>query len=316
MTGGGYFAGIARATGVFDRLFTELSNFYELGIESGPADANGKTHAIEIKTMRPGVSVRSRPDVMVATRDPKASADALSDTLRQPIDAAEIPLAVATYASRAAGDDARKMKILISADIGGGAALRNPVDWGFVVLSGDKKVADGRHLETPASGANVDANAYVTLDPGSYRLRFGATDGSGRAGSLEMPLNVSSTAPSAGDLQTSDLMVGEMVGGHFRPRARLACTAEVVAIAELYAANAAIFDTISVVLQLTAESATDPAAVEVMELQAGTTQTVRVAQTSLKIDQLAPGRYTASVVVTLDGRAVARVNRAVDIARE
>ena len=310
-TGGEYFWSNGRATGLFNRIQGELSSFYELGIESDPPDANVKMHAIDIRTSRSGITVRTRPSVAPPAGDVKASIDPLVDVLRQPIDAYEIPVAVALYSSRAPEDES-KMRILVSAEVGGGVALRDPVQWGFVVLANDRKVADGRHREPSPAASNIDANSYVTLRPGSYRLRFAATDGSGRAGSVEVPLDVPAIAP-IGDVHAGDLMIGESTGGHIQPRARVARTANVVAIGELYVSAPAIFDRLKVVVQLTAEGATGPVVAQPMELRQGAKPTVRIARAGLDLKTLAPGRYTAATVVILDGVTVARVSRVVDI---
>jgi VWFA-related protein len=310
-TGGAYFWSSGRPTGLFNRIHAELGSFYELGIESGPADANVKVHAIEIRTTKPAVSVRTRPTVVLPARDVKPPTDPLIDVLRQPIDAYELPVAVATYASRAIEDETRT-RILVSAEVGGGPALHVPVDWGFVVLSNDRRVADGRHHEASVPGASLDANAYVTLSPGSYRLRFGATDGGGRAGSVEVPLEVP-VMSSASEVHTSDLMIGESASGHILPRSRLSRTAHVVAIGELYASTPAIFDKIDVMLQLTAEGATDPIAAQPMELRSGATARVRVARSTMNLASVAPGRYTATAVIRIEGHEAARVSRTVDV---
>ena len=65
MTGGAYYAGVGRATGVFDRIKTEIANDYELGIETIPADADGKLRDVTVKVNRPDVSVRAHKNGVV-----------------------------------------------------------------------------------------------------------------------------------------------------------------------------------------------------------------------------------------------------------
>ncbi len=71
MTGGSFFYGVGRATGVFDRIRTEIANFYELGLETVPADADGKPHEIVVKVNRPNATVRARREVVMAARAAK-----------------------------------------------------------------------------------------------------------------------------------------------------------------------------------------------------------------------------------------------------
>ena len=74
MTGGAYYAGVGRATGVFDRIKTEIANDYEIGLETFPADADGKMRDVDVKVNRPGVSIRTRRQVLLA-KDETASKD-------------------------------------------------------------------------------------------------------------------------------------------------------------------------------------------------------------------------------------------------
>ena len=44
--------GVGRATGVFERIASDINYFYQLGVESRPSDGDGKTHRVEVKVSR------------------------------------------------------------------------------------------------------------------------------------------------------------------------------------------------------------------------------------------------------------------------
>ena len=115
MTGGMFFTGMGRATGVFSRIASEVSSFYELGLESSPADGDGKEHSIRVKVTRPGVDVRAPSHVAAARPSKDAARDPLTVALQQPTDVAEVPLAVSAYSTQGVGGAVR---LLVSAEIG------------------------------------------------------------------------------------------------------------------------------------------------------------------------------------------------------
>src|SRR6266705_98935 len=73
-------------TGIFDRIASELSGYYLLGVEPAGPDRDGKAHAIGVDVSRRGVMVRSRRTMLTAT----GAADALAAS---PRDAAMAALA-------------------------------------------------------------------------------------------------------------------------------------------------------------------------------------------------------------------------------
>ena len=87
--------GVGRATRVFDRIVSDINNFYQLGVESRPSDADGKPHHVEVKVSRAKATVRAPAETAAPRRAPDASsADALKRTLAEPTDTAELPLEV------------------------------------------------------------------------------------------------------------------------------------------------------------------------------------------------------------------------------
>ena len=94
-TGGTFLSGAGRATGAFDRVAADINEFYQLGVESQPSDANGKSHKIEVTVDRPNAHVRAPAETVAAS--PAKAAAAIADVLAEPTDVNEVPFEVATY---------------------------------------------------------------------------------------------------------------------------------------------------------------------------------------------------------------------------
>ena len=118
MTGGSFYMGAGKATGAFDRVATNITDFYELGVESRPGDADGKAHKIDVAVARPGSSVRA--PAATAVPKPVTGADALTAALAEPTDIAELPLEVATYTTHSL--DAEKVSVIVAAQLSPSAA--------------------------------------------------------------------------------------------------------------------------------------------------------------------------------------------------
>ena len=60
LTGGAMFEVVAGASSAFERVATETSGHYLLGLEPAKRDRDGKPHDIEVKVSRKGLDVRAR----------------------------------------------------------------------------------------------------------------------------------------------------------------------------------------------------------------------------------------------------------------
>ena len=184
MTGGMFFNAAGRAVGIFDRIQSEVSSFYQLAIESSPADADGKEHDVKVRVSRAGVDVRAPAHVAVAKPPSKpAPRDPLLVALQQPTDVPDVPLAVTTYSTYAGGN---AIQLLVSAEVGApnGAA---PAEWGFVITQSGKDVAIRRGRFPAGSARPRVVSTSVEVPPGAYRLRLAAVDAEDRIGVLEIP---------------------------------------------------------------------------------------------------------------------------------
>ena len=81
----------------FDRVVTELSGSYLLGIEVAPSDRDGKTHQVDLKVSRRDVEVRARKRYVIEPPvAPKAGAGGKKDAGRKKPEPAPLPIAPLT----------------------------------------------------------------------------------------------------------------------------------------------------------------------------------------------------------------------------
>ena len=307
MSGGAFYSGATQATGDFGRVVSEIDSYYELGIEPAAGDADGNAHHLDVNVARPGLTLRSRRDVIAPA--PPASGDPLLDLLSQPLDVTELPIAVATYAMR--GEKPDMLRLLVSAEIGGSAALRAPVEWGFAILDGDAVVASYRQTAGARTGTPLVTTASTPLESGRYRLRVAAMDADRRAAVFDVPLVAGLRA--VGDFRMSDLIVGDARGERLQPAPIVARGSAIVAAAEIYADDQGMFAGAVAELQLFAEGSAQPVASGPMSLKPGPSALVRLAEGGMNAAGLAPGHYTASAIVRVSERIVGKVSRSVEI---
>jgi len=307
LTGGAFFMGVGRATGVFERITTEINNYYVLGLESEPSDADGPPRELKVKVSRPDMTVRARRDV--ASRPAAlAAADPLVALLAQPTDVNELSLGVTAYATR--GDEASTLRVLLAAELGRDGA-RLPADWGFAVLNDGNVVSTGRQRFEAGTSGPLVMTASAKLVPGRYRLRVAARDADGRAGVADVPLAVGLRA--AGPLQLSDLIVGIAEEGKLLPRARIVKGSALSALIEVMSGDPAQLAAARAVLEVLPAGSAEPVRRVLMAARTGSSDTILMNGAEVSTAEMPPGRYTASVVATLAGQPVGRVSRAFEV---
>jgi VWFA-related protein len=306
MTGGMFFNAAGGADGIFDRIQSETSYFYQLAIESSPADADGKRHDVKVRVNRAGVGVRAPEHVAVA-RPPKAAParDRLADALQQPIDMPDVPLAVSTYSSHAAGG---AIQVLVSAEIGAPNAAA-PVEWGFAVSQPGKKALVRRGRIPAGSERPHVISTTVDLPPGAYRLRLAAVDAEARAGVVETPFTAGYQAVAGTML--SDLVVGVVAGGQFEPRRRLALTEELVATLQVVGGSGGLPG--GSLQLIPSGSARAVLSIPLSTRPASTAGAPATLQARASLATVPPGRYTASAALEIGGQPLTRISRIIEV---
>lgn len=307
LTGGAMFMGVGRSAGVFERIRDQVANFYQLAVESRAEDAGGTAREIKVTVSRPGVSARARRDIPAI--DPaaaRATADPITQLLRQPTDFAQVPFAVATYTTR--GTDETRLRVLISGEIGSSPALA--AEFGFSVLRDGNVVATGRqHLDASAT-PHVITMAALLL-PGQYRLRYATAIADGRAGASDVPLVVGLRA--AGEWQLSDLLVGIADAGRLQPLSHVTRGAQLVALLELLSTDPGRLAAARVILEVIPAGTAQPVLRLLMAAKGNDSGTVLLNQAALDTARLAPGRYTVVATAFSGENPAGRVSRLIQI---
>jgi hypothetical protein len=308
VTEGTLSAGVGKARGVFDRIHTEIVHSYQLGVESLPSDADGKSHHVDVKVRREGVTLRSRRELIVAARERRAMTPV--EVLSQPTDLAEAPMAAAAYTTR--GEDATTLKVVVLVELLSSAAASTSPSYAFAVMKDDKPIFQtADNMAIVPGGARAVVAAQLT--PGDYRLRVAAVDGAGRPGSVDLPLQVA--LRQAGAMQFSNLLVGT-TSEQFAPVTHFEAGAAASALLELYAADPAHLETVTVNFEVRRSG--EDAVLAVAPAVVHTTEQARrrVADGRVPIDTLTPGTYVVSAIVRRAKEPGARISSTIVIRPE
>jgi VWFA-related protein len=307
---GALFRIIGTGENAFDRLSSELSAYYLLGVEQGPGDRDGKRHRIDVEVKRRGVTLRSRRAFVLSTSTPakRTTQDRLVDALRTPFGMSELPMRLTSFSYQDPASN--KVRVLLSAEIGQAGAKPAEYTVGFVLIDREGRVAssasDKRRLE-PGDGGTAPLSyvAAAIVDPGVYSARFAAVDAEGRRGSVVRQVNawkMSGEEFAVGDLIVADVpKANEPLLPQVEPRVH---EGRVAAYVELYASAPATFDRTAVSVEV-ADDEDGPAligAAAQLSQPPGSQATTRLAQALVPARMLPPGRYVARVQITRDGK--------------
>ena len=303
VTGGTFRSAVASATGVFDRMRAEIVHTYQLGVASVPADADGKIHKIDVEVRRAGASVRTRHELIVsnAPRPPRKAVDVLG----LPPGLAEVPMSATVYGTL--GEQPSTLKVVLLVETLAGAAVSSPLSYALKITNDDRTAFETADAMAPVpNGARAITAAQIA--PGRYWLRAAVVDGDGRAGSVELPLNLE--LHQAGPLRCSDLILGT-ASDRFAPAIHIATGTPIAALLELYATDPAQFAEVSVELELRAAGSDVVVARAPATVNPTPVDTRRIADGRLDVAGLAPGTYAVSAVVKRDGQPVATIGRTI-----
>jgi VWFA-related protein len=307
MTGGSFFQGVGSAAGVFDRIAIEITSHYQLAVQTTATDMTAGIRDIKVSVARPAVTVRARsrigPPIAFSAGD-----DGLAKLLQQPTDVAGLPIELATYATR--GNDQDRLRVLIAGQI----AIDQPAagEWGFAVLNEGNAVATGRRVMTADTTTPWTISGAANLVPGTYRLRLAAIAADGRTGVIDVPLIAGLRA--AGSLQTSDLIVGIAESSRLQPLASIPPGTDLHAMLEVMSSNVEELARARGVLEIIPGGTAVPVQRHLMAARSGPIDTILLHEARIDTTALAPGRYSASVLLQLDGQQLARVVRLFEIA--
>src|SRR5262249_39513045 len=147
-TRGTLFTVTGTGANLFERIESELSGYYLLGVESDPRDKDNRSHSIRIDVPRRGAIVRSRrallntPSDQRAARAARIPREAVAAALASPLLASALPLRVASFALQ--GPEKDRVQILIHADVGIDYSSSKVVSVGYMITDRSGRLVDNK----------------------------------------------------------------------------------------------------------------------------------------------------------------------------
>ncbi len=196
-TDGEMFTGVGKAVGIFERVQSEILNSYQIGVESIPRDADGKSHKIDVQVRAGGLTVKACQQLILTHN---ARARTPTEVLGLPVERNDAPMAASAYVLR--GEEPSELMVLTLVELLRGAAPR-PLSSYAVTIEGDDGVMFSNAADLQETADNAGRAIIAThLAPGSYRLRA-----AGQA-RFDLPLRV--VLRLAPPFQVSDLLLGTL----------------------------------------------------------------------------------------------------------
>ena len=289
----------------FDRISRSLDGYYLLGVESRPEDRNGRRHRLSVKSLRRGVTIRSRR-TFLTTVSAKATSpeDAVNRAIRSPLPINDLPLKLATWTYKEPGTS--KVRVLIAAEVErlAGQSLEYTTGMALVNKQG-RGVAPATALKTLVEKAGDPGTAVFTgmlsVDPGEYRLIVSLADSEGRVGSV-------SRAVTAWAMEANALTLGDLLLGGFSPgdKSALAPAIEPAIAAGQMAALMEVYGTqlagIEATLEILTSEDSKPLATTPMRVAAGPSAEIATMSAQFTTTALPPGRYLARGSIRQGGK--------------
>jgi hypothetical protein len=300
VTGGQVLRLAVTGESAVERAARETSSYYLASFDPDPKERDGQDHRLELRLARQDLQVRSRSTLTIAKGD---SARQIGrnvnprDMVKQTTAFRDLPLRVAAYPSRGSGDN---LNIFIMAE---------PIDPSTKLTAGSAAIADKANKATTVSLdekqlAGRPITASLSGPPGTYRVRFAATDASGRSGAVDYTVNAELT--SAGPLKMSGLVVAALREKSMAPAMQFKDEATAVGYVEIYGQ---LTGQVSARMELAA-SVDGPA---LKTIQPGGQKTSEADKFLLlgeiPIADLKPGDYVVRAFVSLQGQPEGRVIR-------
>ena len=312
MSRGSLFHIVGTGEQIFDRLASEISAYYILGVEQRPGDERTERRRIDVEVRRRDVTIRSRQAYVLssaATGSRRSPEEGLRDALASPFGVSGVPVRVTTFAQQDPASG--KVQLAVAAQVGAPGAKPGEYTVGYLLIDEDNRVAGsygGTQKLEPVAGSPTEALSFVggmTVDPGIYTLRFGVVDAEGRRGSVVRDVNAWKLAGE--EFATGDLIIGNVPppGTGLRASVEPHITGDALAMfLELYSTAATAWDRASVTFELADEDNSPALSTLEGRLAVGRQDTWRAASGVLGVSALPPGRYVARAHVRRDGKLV------------
>ncbi|MEI6667453.1 MAG: hypothetical protein WCP29_04790 [Acidobacteriota bacterium] len=285
------------------RIARETSAYYLVSFEPDPSDRTGSAVRVEVTIGRQNVQTRARAEVTLARAGVPTSPKAISvrDMLRVPTVYRDLPIRAVACPARDASDRDLKLVVLFEP-----FEFNVPFASAAVGLFDEKSKLVAQWTAQPADLASLPVMSGFSVKPGSYRMRVAATDGAGRAGTVDQDVTVALERGNA-PVQMSALVLGAPLGQAFAPRLLFETEASALGYFEVYGTpkTANVTATIDI-----AASASGPGfATAPAKVGAPGNDGRRVVLGEIPIAALRPGDHLVRVTISVDGKPVGRVVR-------
>ncbi len=289
----------------FDRISRSLDGYYLLGVESRAEDRDGRRHRLSVRSLRRGVSIRSRR-TFLTTLSAKSStpAEAVSKAIRSPLPINDLPLKVSTWTYKEPGST--KVRVLIAAEVERLAGQSLEYTTGMAMVN-----KQGRGVAPPTTKTTLTEktgdpgtavySGMIMVDPGEYRLILSMADSEGRVGSV-------SRFVTAWQMEGAGLMLGDLILGGLKPGDKVAlepaieptiATGQMVALMEAYGSQLSGVDGM---LEILRDENSAPLATMPLRIGSGSSPEVATASVQFSTTALPPGRYLARGVIRQGGK--------------
>jgi VWFA-related protein len=305
---------------LFERIESELSGYYLLGVESDAKDKDGRSHTIRIDVPRRGALVRSRRQLLNTPADQRAARaarsprQAVAAALVSPLLASALPLRVASFALQ--GPERDRVQILIHADVGTDYPASKVVSVGYVITDRTGRMVDNKSVDMrllPVMTGVPSALQYTagaSVAPGDYTLKLAVVEGE-RVGTVEHTIHAA--LPDANGITLSELMVGGPidVGELLTPTIGYQVTFGTVhGYVEAYGPK-----TDGVTMEYEIATAPDAPALVNVDVAPHPVGDTRVIFTRvIPIHQVPPGKYVLRAILSAAGRSIKTLTRGFEIA--
>ena len=308
VTSAGAVLRIAGSTSPLARVATETAAYYVATVEADSSDRAGQSQRLEVKVNRDGVTTRSRSEVLIVraaapAAGAKGGTTSPRDMLRDPRPFRDLPMRVAAFVSRAPGDNkiAPTLGVMVMAE---------PIDGSVKITAATAGLIDPTNkipVQSSADEKQLGGRPMVLLfaaTQGTYRLRFAATDATGRSGAVDQEI-VAELTP-AGPLKLGALVLTAFRNNAAVPALTFTDEEKIVGVMEMYGQ---LTGKVSARMELS--SSLDGEAIATT--QPGGRQTGEpdkfILTGEIPIASLKPGDYVVRAIVQLEGQPEGKVIR-------
>jgi len=286
-------------------VLRETSIYYVATVDPEPNERNGAPHQISVKTNRSGVSLRTRPDVIIPRAVNsgvvfKPGPATAYDLLLEGRVFRDLPLRGLGYSSRGASGDITVLAMLEPGDA-------TPLASAAIGLYDAQGALVNQWTAKDTDLARRRMTVGLAVKPGTYRLRVAAMDGTGRAGTADY--EVAAALTPVGPLKMGSLILGLSRNGTYEPRLQFGPEPVALAYLEIYGRPPGAGAQITLALEL-ATSLNGPALVTVPGVVSATNEDDKfLVNAAIPIGTLAPGDYIVRAIIGLEGSPAERVYR-------